>query len=303
MNDERPTEASSAPVPRKPSRWGQERRLAFIDFRLSWEGRLNRSDLTDFFSISVPQASIDIAKYQELKPDNMWYDRKSRVYQVTEDFRPLYQVEHQSKRYLNELLAVRSGDISPDISFIGWHPSVDSVPRPGRQVREETLIAILKAMRESSGLTVVYQSFSSSNPEPVTRTISPHALGFDGFRWHARAYCHLRNAYRDFVLGRILEIQGEEPRGCPELEDVEWANELTLVLEPHPSLSEAQRRGIECDYGMVDGQLELKCRQALLFYAIRELRLDDEAIGPPRVHVSLKNREELKPYLPNDAAS
>jgi hypothetical protein len=46
--------------------WGQERRLEFIDFRLLWEGRLNRADITTFFRISVPQASLDLAKYQEL---------------------------------------------------------------------------------------------------------------------------------------------------------------------------------------------------------------------------------------------
>ena len=44
--------------------WGQERRLEFIDFRLLWEGRLNRADLTTFFRISVPQASLDLAKYR-----------------------------------------------------------------------------------------------------------------------------------------------------------------------------------------------------------------------------------------------
>ena len=48
----------------KVARWGQERRLEFIDFRLYWEGRINRSDLIDFFGISVPQASLDLAKYQ-----------------------------------------------------------------------------------------------------------------------------------------------------------------------------------------------------------------------------------------------
>ena len=28
--------------------WGQDRRLEFIDFRLLWEGRLNRADITTF---------------------------------------------------------------------------------------------------------------------------------------------------------------------------------------------------------------------------------------------------------------
>lgn len=30
-------------------RWGQARRIAFIDLRLQYDGRLNRKDLIDFF--------------------------------------------------------------------------------------------------------------------------------------------------------------------------------------------------------------------------------------------------------------
>ena len=47
---------------RAPSRrCGQERRFEFIEFRLLWDGRLNRADLTAYFGISVPQASMDLA--------------------------------------------------------------------------------------------------------------------------------------------------------------------------------------------------------------------------------------------------
>src|SRR3546814_13161726 len=44
------------PPPDGKTRWGQERRLAFIDFRLQFERRLNRKDLRDFFGISAHQA-------------------------------------------------------------------------------------------------------------------------------------------------------------------------------------------------------------------------------------------------------
>ena len=51
--------------------WGQDRRVEFIDFRLRWEGLLNRADLTGFFGISIPQASLDPAKYIALPPKNL----------------------------------------------------------------------------------------------------------------------------------------------------------------------------------------------------------------------------------------
>ena len=36
----------------KTSNWSQDKRLEFIDFRLQWTGKINRSDLVDFFGIS-----------------------------------------------------------------------------------------------------------------------------------------------------------------------------------------------------------------------------------------------------------
>ena len=41
-------------------RWGVEQRLEFIEFRLFWEGHVNRSDLMDQFGVSVNQASTDL---------------------------------------------------------------------------------------------------------------------------------------------------------------------------------------------------------------------------------------------------
>lgn len=281
--------------PKPSARWGQDRRLAFIDFRLRWDGRLNRSDLTDFFGISVPQASLDIARYTELAPQNLIYDRSSRVYQATADFHPLHAAT-QPLQYLNELLASATGVLEPDASFIGWRPPVDSVPHPGRGVAAEILFALLKAIRETSGLKVIYQSMSRL--EPGARTISPHAFAHDGFRWHVRAFCHSREEFRDFVLGRILEIQGIEPAGRPASEDKEWNTVLPLVLVPNPGLSAGKRRAIELDYGMSTGETELKCRQALLFYTLKRLGLSQR--GTPLAetqHIVLKNEADLAPFL------
>lgn len=275
-------------------RWGQDRRLAFIDFRLRWDGRINRSDLTDFFGISIPQASLDIARYSALAPQNLAYDRSSRVYQISESFLPL-SAESQSQRYLNELLASTTGVLEPGASFIGWRPSVDSVPQPGRVVESNTLAVLLKAIREGAGLNVVYQSMS--RPEPSTRTITPHALAYDGFRWHVRAFCHSRNEFRDFVLGRILAIRGVEAAGKTATEDIEWNTVLTLILAPHPGLTEGKRRAIELDYGMQNGEVELKCRQALLFYALRRLGLSaQESHSPEAQQIVLKNQAELASF-------
>jgi predicted DNA-binding transcriptional regulator YafY len=67
---------------------------------------------------------------------------------------------------------------------------------------------------------VRYQSTSA--PEARWRWLSPHALGFDGARWHARAWCHSRNEFRDFVLTRFLDVGEIEPSGANPADDLGW---------------------------------------------------------------------------------
>lgn len=283
------------------TRSGQDRRLAFIDFRLRWEGRINRSNLTDFFGISVPQASLDIARYRELMPQNLEYNQSLRVYLATGNFNPLYP-ETQPDHYLNELLAATEGTGQPDTSFIGWKPPVDSVPRPGRTVAATTLVTLLMAIKEVKGLKVSYQSMSG--PAPSHRTISPHALAYDGFRWHVRAFCHTRQDFRDFVLGRILEVEDMQPAGAPASDDVSWNTFLTLVLAPNPNLSPGRKHAIELDYGMNNGEVQLTCRQALLFYTLRSLGLDQQVDARAEAQqIVLKNQEEIAPFLTRSTES
>ena len=45
-------------------RWGVEKRLEFIEFRLFWEGGINRADIIERFGVSVPQASKDLSLYE-----------------------------------------------------------------------------------------------------------------------------------------------------------------------------------------------------------------------------------------------
>ena len=288
-----------AAEPRPTKRWSQDRRLEFIDFRLRWEGRLNRADLTKHFAISVPQASLDIARYLELAPANMAYDKSARVYVASTEFEALF-ASSSAHQYLNELLTTQTGLLGPEASFLGWRPAMDLVPTPGRQLNSDTLAQLVTAIREHRAVSVLYQSMSQEEPQP--REVSPHAIAHDGFRWHARVYCHLRRQYRDFVIARILRIQPSEVTYVEPAEDREWSKLVELVLVPNPELSAAHKRVIELDYGMADGRIVLKCRQALLFYALKHLGLDHTTGGSPKAHqIVLENRTEVEPLLAGSA--
>lgn len=259
-------------------RWGQDRRLEFIDFRLLWEGRLNRSDLTTFFRISVPQASLDLAKYQEIAPDNMIYDRTLKTYVASTAFKPVL-ANLDSGHYLNELLWRERGRVAPGDSFIGWAPPVASLPSPTRKVAPEILIGVIRALQKEQALVLDYRSMTNFD-EPTIRTIFPTSFAHDGFRWHIRAYCFKSGIFKDFVLGRINHIRESITPPSPVPLDSEWNAFVDVVIGPNPSYPTNKKRAIEHDYQMTDGETKIRTREAQLYYLNRRLNLNSKPDDP-----------------------
>lgn len=284
-----------------PVKWSQERRLQFIDFRLQWDGRINRRDVTDFFKISVPQASADIARYAELAPDNLEYDTSSRTYVATQGFAPHYE-SSGARQYLSQLLALERQILTGDQAFLAFRPPMASVPLPSRTVEPKTLALLLQSIAERAKLRIRYQSIARD--EPQERYISPHAFGYDGVRWHVRAYCHLRAGFRDFVLGRILSPSAPVASDVDSSQDREWHTNVDLVLKPNDSLTPKQREGVEIDFGMHNGAVTVPCRQAMLFYTLRTLNFEPD--GTPlrgAKQVVIANLAEIKSMLPKPGQS
>ena len=94
------------------------------------------------------------------------------------------QLGQRAAEFLAQLRAVEDGLVAPDHSWIAVFPDYVGTPVPARGVDPEILRDVYSAIVERQGLTVTYQSLS--RPEPTERVIEPHALAFDGFRWHAR---------------------------------------------------------------------------------------------------------------------
>jgi hypothetical protein len=96
---------------------------------------------------------------------------------------------------------------------------------------------------------------SKVRPEPVWRRMTPHAFGYDGFRWHVRAYCHLDNKFKDFLLPRILDIGELGEAGAD-------ACRLPLHRRPDPD-----RPGVLACLGRSAAPLELRRPIASLAFA------------------------------------
>ena len=283
-------------------RWGQSRRLAFIDLRLQYDGLINRRDLIAFFDISVPQASTDLANYQKLAPNNLEYDASSRTYVALDSFEPAFG-RSAATTYLDELHRLERGVIDREESFVGFAPPTGVVATPSRAIAASEVAVIVQAIRDQVALLVSYQSMDE--PDPIDRTITPHALGFDGLRWHTRAWCHGRSLFRDFAIGR-LTVKGadKDVEKVDPSTDVGWSTVVEIILVPHSDLSPSQRKMVMRDCEMKNGRARLSCRKAMLFYTLRHLNLESPETSkkPAQQHVIVHNREEVDRWVIEDRA-
>ena len=279
-------------------RWGVEQRIEFIEFRLFWEGAINRADIVDFFGVSVPQASKDLTLYQERAPGNMEYDTRGKRYVAAEKF-VLRFLDPDPYVYLAQLRSVAEGTAASHESWIAELPKADVALTPKRDIDIEVLRKVLDAVRDAKSIEVFYQSMNRERPDPIWRRITPHAFGYDGFRWHARAYCHLTHKFKDFLLPRILDVRNRDEPGGTGDEDWLWNNHFDVIIGPHPDLTDSQKKVIAKDYGLDHGSGVLSVRYAMLFYVLKRLGLlGDAAKQSARTqHIVTLNRKETEAAL------
>ena len=279
---------------KQPRRWSVEKRQEFIDFRLYWEGQINRIDIMDRFGVSVPQASEDLSLYQESAPKNLDYDHRVKKYFAARTFKPAF-LAPDSEAYLWQMRDDVSAMSGIDGAWLPDLPPHDIVRMPHRSVAPETLREVVSAIRRERAMKIFYQSMSSK--KPAWRLISPHAFVFDGLRWHIRAFCHRREKHKDFLLSRVQDMRESDEFPVSRAQDTVWNEIFTVTLKPHPKLSKSQAQTVAWDYNMQDMRLGVPVRLALLYYFLRRMGLEDcdgDRRDAREQHVVIANKAETR---------
>jgi predicted DNA-binding transcriptional regulator YafY len=254
-------------------RRGVKERLEFIDFRLFWEGRINRVDIMERFAISTPQASKDLSLYESIAPGNLSYDVSAKRYLASSSFTPKF-IEPNADGFLIQLRNIADHTLPIEETWLGSVPSAEVMPIPSRRVSVKVLRAVTKAIEKRMALRVLYQSMNEKRPGPMWRWIVPHALAHDGLRWHVRAFCEETKIFKDFLLSRCLDVGDERSTETKASQDKYWNEYFSVVLVPNPVLSLEQQEVVAQDYSMEYGQIAVPVRKALLYYFNKRLRLD-----------------------------
>lgn len=246
--------------------WAGRERLAFIERTAWWRGVVNRADLRDVFGISAAQASADLQGYQELNPTALAYNVRSKRYEARPEMGCVLHAP-----LLEEAVGMFLGAAAPLPNLAGDTPKVDFLTPPVRRAAAGVERRVFLALDQGRKLRVKYWSVNGGGMR--WREIAPQRLGHDGLRWHTRAWCLENGDFRDFVLSRIEEAAWPEEDFTPPVPDTAWERMVPLVLQANSELTNEQRATIERDYGMKNGKLKLKVREAMREYALAQLRV------------------------------
>ncbi|KGJ88392.1 WYL domain-containing protein [Colwellia psychrerythraea] len=247
--------------------YAQRQRLAYIDFRLLFQGHISRIEVINRFEMGLSAASRDFNLYKEHCPKNLTYDNATKRYFQTKNFKPLFK--HDPRKTLAKLAhQISDGfDAVGDIDFPVEAPSQLNVP-------DIFIVAkLVQAVLNNKAVSVIYTSLSSGSK---ARELVPHSIVDNGLRWHIRAFDRKTNSFRDFVLTRISKVTILEPqpeRHENKMADHQWLRMMPLQLVPHPK-NVKHPTAIELDYGMDKGMLEINIRAAMAGYLLRRWNVD-----------------------------
>ncbi len=253
-------------------------RFAFIETRLYWEDGLAAKDLVEAFELSRPTAQAVIDDYRHRYPGQMRYDPAKKRHVMTEDFEPRYI----SERTLDFLDFLRGQGLREHyLEEKGWSNlqvyDVDRFLRP--RVSREIMRQVLGALRHQKTLRIDYQAKMDDGVRD-SRVISPNYLVFADNRYHLYAYCHTLNAYRDFVLSRIVWVEPAEEQWVSGEHSEEWREYDELYFQPNPQLPERARRALLRGYPDAEkGYWRIRCRRNATYYIEHQLEVmrDDDS--------------------------
>ena len=269
--------------------YSQKQRLAYIDFKLMFVGRVTRNDVVTKFEKGMSGATADLNLYKEFCPNNMVYDTKQRIYVQCDKFKPLFT--HDPRKTLVKLANnISDGfDAISDTTFPVEAPSQLNIP-------DIFIVArLIQSIINKKPVNIIYTSLSSGS---AARELVPHSIVDNGLRWHVRAYDRKSNSFRDFVLTRISKVtikQQNVEQYEDKLEDHQWMRMMPLQLVPHPNNVE-HPTAIELDYGMENKVLELNVRAALAGYLLRRWNVDcteEASLTGGEYQLWLRNRQTL----------
>lgn len=261
-------------------------RFRVIETILLWEGEISNERVREILGIQVVQASRVLSEYVSYSPEQVSKDTTRSPYKAALNISPKY-----SSGTVDEYIALSR-------HFDGAEALIVDVRYDLTTPTPDILSTVSQAIRNHFGLSIHY--LSMTNPAGSQRLIYPHSIVRAGRRWHIRAWCTDKLAFRDFVIGRIqkAKIYNESTvHGADK--DKEWNSKVPLILGAHPKLSDGQIKVIRNEFFNGAVSRKLLVRSCLMQYVIQDMRVavNIEVEAPPEYQLAALNAEDIKQFL------
>lgn len=262
---------------------------------LTWEGRLSNARLRSLFDLSSIRASEWLRDFRECYPRWLTWDSKTKSHVATSAFLregPKSQTDSLSRYVVLVGLPIAQRNVKEQHVLWAAYPDLYT-PKP------QFFYTLLQAAQLGKQVDIEYRSLTS--PKPHHRTISPHSIVRAGRRWHVRAYCHVKEEFRDFNLGRMSAAKLlQDPTVKPtNRDDNVWNTFVQVRIGAHPLLTREQADVIRFEHFDNMASLTQSCRAALVSYFIQDIKaaVDTAKQTPPDYQLAVENLDEVKAWL------
>ena len=263
-------------------------RLRELESLLLWEGSIDNGRLREIFGIQSVQASRLLSAFVEQYGDKVRRASAHAPIEATTAFRAMFS-SSSADDYLRLLSRSDSDSQAAHIE----DARIDLTSS-----NAQVFATAAQACRRERGLRIFYRSML--NPKGQERLVFPHTIVRVARRWHLRAWCSLRNDFRDFTIGRIANATLEDAHTPqPKSADKNWNNHCDLTIVAHPKLNSDQALMIRAEYFGGATARKQKVRRCLVAYTLQDLRIaiNPEIQTPPDFQLHLFNAKEIGPEI------
>ncbi len=216
-------------------------RFVWFDHEARKERYPNANTLGEHFEIASKTAQRSIDHFRDRLQAPFEYDKSHKGYFYTDPTFQLPVIRISEEEILALLISrkliteVSAGSLADELGSVSQRlGSLLSANLPGRAKPEDafsfrwknisptdpmTFKVVTSALLQGKLLTFCYYSPSSKNC--TMRTVEPHHMVNYMGNWHLISFCHLRNDWRDFVLGRMT-LCNVEATAFKIREKAEW---------------------------------------------------------------------------------
>ncbi|MGR5076067.1 WYL domain-containing protein [Photobacterium swingsii] len=244
-------------------------RLAYVDFKLFFTGKVSRADLKGAFGIAEAAASRVLTEYSKLRPNNKT-QKTNTIIRGTFDSLIDFDAELA--------LGMLANGFNSNKLFGVTELSYEKIGKIPNRLNLDDVAMITRAISGKYSTSCNYLSENSGNHE--RRTLVPLAIMYDGTSWMFRAFDRSEKSekkFKNFHFARIRNVVEEiDSKAAKQKEnealvqDEHWNLRLPLILKLHASLSEKERQKVRTDFGIPDDKDEIYVTERAAFRWIVE---------------------------------